>query len=91
MTFDINEVIVVDLDGEPLGITTLGKEVGNLIYRNLSTIEWLEIAQMVHKNLAVNLTDLQRAELTEIINSPSCRFILAVKDALVNYINSLHD
>lgn len=91
MIFDINKVIIVDLDGNPMGIPSLGKELGNLIYRSFSTIEWLEHCQKIHKNLPVELSDLELAELSSTIVSPSCSFILAVKDALITYIKELHD
>lgn len=89
MTFDINKVIVVDLDGNPMGVTTLGKEVGNLIYRKTSTIEWLEVSKNIHRSLPVELTNLELTELLQIITDPSCTFILAAKDALTQYITEL--
>lgn len=86
--FNINEVVITDLDGNVLKVEALGKEVGNLIYRNLATIDWLEKAKLIHQGLPVELSDLERLELSEQIKSGSCRLVLALKEGLLKYINT---
>lgn len=89
MTFDINKVKIEDLDGNTLKVDNLGKEVGNLIYRTTSTIDWLESSKLVHKSLPVELNTNELVELIQIINSSACTLVLAIKDALLKYINEV--
>lgn len=87
--FDIKKVEIKDLDGNSLVAPTLGKELGNYIYKNLATIDWLEKAKLIHQELPVELTDAELADLSDLIKSGSCRLILAAKDAIIEYINKL--
>lgn len=91
MVFDIKQVKVVDLDGKSITDSPIGKEVGNLIYGKTTTLDWLASANLIHTNEPAELTKEELQELLEIINHPSCKFILAAKDALSKYIKQLID
>lgn len=91
MTFDIKQVKIVDLDGNSITDSPVGKEVGNLIYAKTTTLDWLASANLIHANQPAELTKEELEELLQIINHPSCKFILAAKDALTKYITQLID
>lgn len=87
--FNIKEVKVKDLDGNILKVEGLGKTLGNTIYKNTATIEWLDKAKAIHQETPVALTHLELSELQQIIDSPSCTLILAIKEAIRLYIETL--
>lgn len=86
--FDINKVIVKDLDGNIIPVH-IAKTLGNHLYVTTATLDWLSTAQSIHKEATVDLGENELLYLKGSINSDTCRIIIMCKVALTNYIDEL--
>lgn len=86
--FDINKVIVQDLDGIVLQ-TNLAQHLGNFIYTSLNTLEWLDISQAIHKGEIVAVSQDQLVILRQLYISDRCNLTIMCKVALEAYQNQL--
>ena len=84
MKFDINKVIIKDLSGKVLKVDTpLDKGIGDFLYTNTGTLDWLEKAKAIHAGKAVELTDIEAKTLVALLQEPSCTFNNAIKEAII--------
>lgn len=86
--FNINNVTVTKLDGTTVQLP-LGALLGDYIYGAVAKLDWLAIAQAVHKGEPAALTPQQAQELIALIEHERCPFTLMVKVAVINHITNL--
>ena len=88
LTFDINKVKVIDLDGQMLNVQ-VGKTVGNVIYCKATTLEWDEIARAIYAGKKVEVTTAELEALERLLLAPETPIYLMVKKPLKDYFNTL--
>lgn len=88
MKFDVNEIMVVDLNGDVQPVE-LGKALGNTIYSFGRSLDWLDVSKAIHRGQAVELSCDDLAALKQLIAQPYVTLLLMVKDAIINYIDKL--
>ena len=86
--FDINKVVVKDLDGSVLIVNT-GKALGNSIYKITNTLDWLDIAKTIHSGNVIELGVNELTGLKSLISSNNCELLICVKVGILDYINEL--
>jgi len=89
MKFDINKVVVKDLNNQKMKVEDLHKGLGNFIYNKTATLDWVGKATAIHSGEEVELTDKERETLISLIESPICDFVIAVKVALIDHLKKL--
>lgn len=90
MTFDVNKIIVKDLSGKVMKpATPISEDLGDLIYQYLGTLRWLEKCKLIHKAKKVEVSEKELDEIIHIVSLDACDFVIAVKDAILIYIEEL--
>ena len=88
MKFNISDIELKDLDGVPFE-HNIAKNLGNILYTKISTLEWLEHAKTIHKGQEVELDLLELNQLLEVVKHPNCNLLNIEKDALITHIETL--
>lgn len=84
MKFNIKQVIVKDLSGNVQQLAQgLDKSLGDFIYISTASLDWLEKAKAIHSGSPVELSALEAEFLISLIQSPGCKFINAIKQAII--------
>jgi hypothetical protein len=87
-TFDINQVKVIDLDGQLIPVN-VAKTVGNVIYMKATTLEWDSIARAIYAGKEVEVSAHELAVMERLLLAPETPIYLMVKKPLKNYFKTL--
>lgn len=88
MKFDIKNLELKDLDGVVVA-HQIGKNLGNTLYKQTSTLEWLDKAKSIHKGEEVEFEEFELHQLLEVVKHPLCTLLNIEKDALITHIETL--
>jgi|GEM_PF-5600446 len=86
--FKLDEIGYTDLDGQRIGIYFDRKEFGNLLYFHTPTIEFEEIARIIHANGDAECTREDLDTISVIVDAGS-KYNPRTKEAVKEYINNL--
>lgn len=88
MNLNLSTFKVVDLDGKSYDIPDMGKQLGNELYKNCSTIEQEDLARSIHKGEAFEISEEDLDLLIQFLDQKSL-FVRWIQSQLVEYLKSL--
>ena len=89
MKFDVNKIIVKDLNGNVFTDIPLAQALGNAIYSFSRAIEWIEPSKAIHAGEPVELTEDELIYIRALIGIKEIQMLAMIKDAIREYINEL--
>ena len=88
MKFDVNQIKVVDLNGDTQPVD-VPKALGNVIYSFSRSIEWIEPSKAIYAGEVVELSEEQIRGIQVLMSQPYVSLLTMVKEAILIYINEI--
>lgn len=76
-----------DLEGKPL-VFNVARNLADKIYRTTGNLSGLDLAQRMHKEGEIELSEEDKSILAEFINNEQCEFIAIIKVAILKMIKN---
>ena len=91
MIFNFSKVVLKSIEGKVIENANIYKTVGNLIYNGTKDLGMLEIARTIYVGSDVDLSEVDVAEVTRVINDPNSGVLAFARKAVLEYIASVQD
>lgn len=89
---DLSLVEAKDLSGrEAVSPLVIGKALGNSVYKNMATLDWLDNAKLLHAGQCIELNPYELSDLIDFVSSDGCQIVLMVKVPLLEYLKGLKE
>ena len=87
--YKFSEIELKELDGKVIEGADVHKSLANIIYRNASSLDLVEIAREINAGAEVPLTSSQINEIKRTIADPKAGMFAFARKAIVDYIDEV--
>ena len=87
---NIQELKIVDIDGNPEKVDGFHKTIANLIYRFAKTVDLVEVARTINKGEPVEISKADAKEILGILDDPQLGVFAYVRAAIRDFFDQ-HD